>query len=182
MASTATRTSWHVNAPPADVYRALLDARAVASWMVPDGMSSHVHQFEAREGGRFRISLMYDEPTTTGKTTAGSNTYHGHFVKPVPNEQVVEGMQFETTDIAMRGEMTVTFTLTGAGGGTDVLAVHDNLPPGLKPADNQTGWRKALGKLAACVESGNSEQGFASHDLGNLQPVHRAYSRGQGTA
>ena len=48
---------------------------------------------------------------------------------------------FETTDAGMRGEMMVTFTLTDARGGTDVLAVHDNLPPGLSPADNETGWR-----------------------------------------
>ncbi len=48
----------------------------------------------------------------------------------------------------------VTFMLTDAGGGTDVLAVHDNLPPGLSPSDNETGWRMALDKLAAFVEAG----------------------------
>ena len=72
----------------------------------------------------------------------------------VPNEQVFEIIEFETADDSMRGEMTVTFTLTDAGGGTDVLAVHDNLPPGLSPADNETGWRMALDKLAALVEAG----------------------------
>jgi uncharacterized protein YndB with AHSA1/START domain len=81
-----------------------------------------------------------------------TDTYHGHVVKLVPNEQVVEVMEFETTDALMRGEMTITFTLTDADGGTDVLAVHDNLPPGLSPADNETGWRMALDKLAAFVE------------------------------
>jgi uncharacterized protein YndB with AHSA1/START domain len=120
-------------------------------------MTSHVHVFEAREGGSFRISLTYDEPTGTGKTAARTDTYHGHFVKLVPNEQVVEVMEFETDDAAMRGEMTVTFTLIDAGGGTDVLAVHDNLPPGLSPADNETGWRMALDKLAAFVEAGENE-------------------------
>ena len=53
-------------------------------------------------------------------------------------------MEFETADAAMRGEMRVTFTLTEADGGTDVLAVHDNLPPGLSTAENETGWRMAL--------------------------------------
>jgi uncharacterized protein YndB with AHSA1/START domain len=52
------------------VYRALLDARAVATWKVPTGMTSHVHAFDAREGGRFRVSLTYDVPTGAGKTTA----------------------------------------------------------------------------------------------------------------
>lgn len=154
MASTSTRISRHVNASRADVYRALLDARAVATWMVPDNMTSHVHGFDAREGGSFRISLTYDEPTGIGKTTAHTDTYHGHFVKLVPDEQVIEVMEFETADPAMRGEMTVTFTLTEAGGGTDVLAVHDNVPPGVSPADNETGWRMALDKLAALVEAG----------------------------
>lgn len=157
MATTSTRTSRHVNAPRANVYRALLDARAVATWMVPIGMTSHVHVFDAREGGLFRISLTYDEPIGTGKTTAHTDTYHGHFDKLVPNEQVVEVMEFETADATMRGEMMVTFTLTDAGGGTEVLAVHDNLPPGLSPADNETGWRMALDKLAAFVEAGQNK-------------------------
>jgi len=152
MATNSTRISRHVNAPRANVYRALIDPRAVATWMVPDGMTSYVHLFEAREGGSFRISLTYDAPTGTGKTTAHTDTYHGRFAKLVPNEQVVEIMEFETTDPAMRGEMTVTFTLADADGGTDVLGVHDNLPPGVSAADNQTGWRMALDKLAALVE------------------------------
>jgi len=157
MATTSTRISRHVNAPRANVYRALLDAQAVATWMVPIGMNSHVHVFDAREGGFFRISLTYDEPAGTGKTTAHTDTYHGHFVKLVPNEQVVEVMEFETADAAMRGEMMVTFTLTDTDGGTDVLGVHDNLPPGLSPADNETGWRMALDNLAAFVEAGQNK-------------------------
>lgn len=153
MATTPTRLTQHVNAPRAAVYRALLDAQAVATWMVPDGMTSHVHAFDAREGGVFRISLTYDTPSGTGKTTAHTDTYHGRFVTLVPNEQVVEVMEFETDDPAMRGEMTVRFTLTEADGGTDVLGVHENLPPGVAPADNETGWRMALEKLARLVEA-----------------------------
>jgi uncharacterized protein YndB with AHSA1/START domain len=60
----------HIKAPRATVYRALLDARAVATWRVPTGMTSHVHEFDAREGGSFRISLTYDAQAGTGKTTA----------------------------------------------------------------------------------------------------------------
>ncbi len=111
---------------------------------------------DAREGGLFRISLTYDEATGTGKTSAHSDRYHGHFVKLVPNKQVVEVMELETADSAMRGEMKVTFLLTDAAGGTDVLAVHDNLPPGVSPVDNETGWRMALDKLAAFVEAGQN--------------------------
>ena len=117
-------------------------------------MPSEVHTFEAREGGAFRISLTYDAPTTTGKTSAQTDTYHGRFVKLVPDEEVVEVVEFETDDPAMRGEMTITFTLGDADGGSDLLAVHDNLPPGLSPADNELGWSMSLAKLAALVEAG----------------------------
>ena len=71
----------------------------------------------------------------------------------VPDEQVVQVVDFETDNPAMRGEMTITVTLADApGGGTDLLAVHDNLPSGLSAADNETGWRMSLAKLAALVE------------------------------
>jgi uncharacterized protein YndB with AHSA1/START domain len=100
---SSTHVSCHVNAPRASVYRALLDARAVATWKVPTGMTCQVHVFDAREGGSFRISLTYDEPTRTGKTTAHTDTYHGRFVKLVTNEQVVEAVEFETADPALRG-------------------------------------------------------------------------------
>ena len=120
-------------------------------------MTSHVHVFDAREGGLFRISLTYDQPTGTGKTSAHTDTYGGRFVRLVPDEQVVQVLEFETADSAMRGEMVVTFTLTDAGDGTDVLGVHDNLPPGISPADNETGWRMALDKLAALVEAGHKK-------------------------
>ena len=151
---STTRISRHVNAPRAAVYRALIDVRAVATWMVPTGMTGHVHAFDPREGGAFRISLTYDAPTETGKTTAHTDTYHGRFVKLVPDEQVVEVLEFETTDPAMQGEMTITTTLTDADGGTEILAGHDGLPRGVSPADNELGWRMSLTKLAAFVEAG----------------------------
>jgi uncharacterized protein YndB with AHSA1/START domain len=150
----STRITRRVNAPRAAVYRALLDPRAVAAWMVPTGMTSQVHAFDPREGGAFRVSLTYDAPTGAGKTTAQTDTYHGRFVELVPDERVVEVVEFETADPALRGEMTITIALADADGGTDVLAVHDRLPPGLSPADNEAGWRSSLAKLAALVEAG----------------------------
>ena len=151
---SSTRFKQHVNAPRATVYRALLDARAIVKWKVPDGMTSQVHEFDAREGGSIRVSLTYDVPGGTGKTTAHTDTYRGRFTKLVPNEEVVEVDEFETTDPSLRGEMTITFTLTDADGGTNILAIHDGLPPGVAAADNETGWRMALAKLAALVEGG----------------------------
>ena len=150
----STRIHCHINAPRASVYRALLDARAIAQWKVPYGMTCHVHAFDAREGGSLRISLTYDAPSGTGKTTAHTDTYHGRFMKLVPNEQVVEVDEFETEDPALRGEMTITITLVDTDGGTDLRAVHDGLPRGVSPDDNETGWRMALAKLAVLVEAG----------------------------
>lgn len=142
-----------MSAPRSAVYRALLDAAAIAKWRVPAGMSSHVHEFDAREGGSFRISLTYDAPTGTGKSVAHTDTYHGHFVKLVPNEQVVEVLEFETADPGLRGEMTMTTTLTEAGDGTDVLIVHEGIPDSVPVADNETGTRMALAHLAELVEA-----------------------------
>jgi uncharacterized protein YndB with AHSA1/START domain len=150
---SSTRLHQHVKAPRAAVYHALLDAPSVAAWMVPTGMSSHVHSFDAREGGSFRISLTYEGPTGTGKTTAYTETYHGRFVKLVPDLKVVEVVEFETSDPAMQGEMTITFSLSDAAGGTNILALHDGLPPGVPPADNEAGWRSSLAKLAELVEA-----------------------------
>jgi uncharacterized protein YndB with AHSA1/START domain len=149
----ATRISRHIKAPRARVYRALVDPDAIAKWKLPDGMTSHVETFEGGEGGTFRISLIYDALTEVGKTTAHTDTYHGRFTSLVPNERVVEVVEFETADPALCGEMTITITLADRDGGTELVAVHEGLPPGLSPADNDTGWRMALAKLAALVEA-----------------------------
>lgn len=151
---SSTQIKVHIRAPRAAVYRALTDARAVARWRVPDGMSCQVHTFDAREGGGLRISLTYQTASGRGKTTAETDTYHGRFVSLVPNEKVVEVDEFETADPAMQGGMTTTITLEDAEGGTDLTAIHEGLPPGVRPEDNETGWRMALGKLANLVEAG----------------------------
>jgi uncharacterized protein YndB with AHSA1/START domain len=88
-----------------------------------------------------------------GKTVARTDTYHGRFVKLVPNEQVVEVDEFETANPALQGEMTSTITLSDSDGGTNVEPVHDGLPPGVAPADNELGWRLALAKLAKLLET-----------------------------
>jgi uncharacterized protein YndB with AHSA1/START domain len=142
-----------INAPRSSVYRALLDPRAVAKLKVPDGMTCRLHAFDAREGGSFRISLAYNEPCGRGKTNAHTDTYHGRFVKLVPNEEVIEVDDFETDDSVLRGKMTITITLSDMRGGTDFVAVHDGLPRGVSPADNEIGWRMALAKLAMLVEA-----------------------------
>jgi len=149
----STRVSRHVRAPRPAVYRALVDAGAIAKWRVPAGMSSRVHEFDAREGGSFRISLSYDAPAGTGKSAPRTDTYHGHFVKLVPDQQVVEVFEFETADPELRGQMTMTTTLTETAGGTDVLVVHEGIPDKVPVGDNETGTRMALANLARLIEA-----------------------------
>jgi uncharacterized protein YndB with AHSA1/START domain len=152
-ATASTRIVRHLDAPRSAVYRALLDPRAIETWMVPDGMTSEVHSFEARVGGALRVSLTYDAPDGVGKTSARTDTYHGHVVELVPNERVVEVIEFESTDPALQGAMTVTFTLSDAGTGTELHAVHENLPPGIAPDDNRLGWNLSLDKLSRYLKS-----------------------------
>jgi uncharacterized protein YndB with AHSA1/START domain len=141
-----------IDAPRPRVYEALLDATAVARWKVPAGMTCEVHEFEARVGGAIRISLSYEARDRAGKTVGRTDTYRGRFVTLVRDELVVEVDEFETDDPALRGEMTSTIRLSDADGATELVAVHDGLPEGLSPADNELGWREALGRLAALVE------------------------------
>ena len=150
----STRITRRIAAPRSAVYRALIDPAAIARWRVPDGMTSEVHEFDGREGGRFRVSLTYDAPTGTGKSAARTDTYHGHFARLVPDEQVVEVFEFETADPGLGGEMTMATTLTDVDGGTEVLIVHDGVPDHVPPADNETGARMALANLARLVEPG----------------------------
>jgi uncharacterized protein YndB with AHSA1/START domain len=149
---STTRVVRHIRAPRARIYRALLDPQAVQQWMVPDQMTSRVHSFDAREGGAFRISLTYDLATGAGKTDSRTDSFHGRFVRLVPDTEVVQSVEFESDDPAMQGEMTITYTLADAGTGTDLIGLHENLPPGVPPADNELGWSMSLAKLAALVE------------------------------
>lgn len=116
-------------------------------------MTCEVHEFDAREGGALRISLTYDAPDRQGKTAGRTDTYRGRFVRLMPDEQVVEVDEFETSDPALRGEMTMTISLSDADGGTELVAVHDGLPAAVSPADNEAGWRDALARLADLLET-----------------------------
>lgn len=148
----STRISRRVRAPRAAVYRALLDADSVVTWRAPEGMSAEVHEFDGRQGGRFRVSLIYEAPTGTGKSGGRTDTYHGHFERLVPDEQVVEVVEFETADPTMRGVMTMTTTLSDVDGGTEIVMVHDGVPDAVPVADNELGTRMSLDNLARLVE------------------------------
>lgn len=150
---STTRVTRAIGAPPSAVYRALLDSEAVAHWMVPNGMTSEVHAFDAREGGVFRISLTYDDPTSVGKTKGATDSFSGRFARLVPDTEVVQVVEFEAPDPAMQTPMTITYRLEEAPGGTVLTGLHENLPAGVSAEDNEYGWSMSLAKLAAHVEA-----------------------------
>jgi uncharacterized protein YndB with AHSA1/START domain len=120
--------------------------------MVPDGMTSEIHQYDARVGGAFRVSLTYDDGGGTGKSGGHTDTYHGTFVDLVADTKVEQVVEFETSDPAMAGAMRVTYVLSDADGGTLVEGTHENVPPGVSAEDNELGWQMSMAKLAALVE------------------------------
>ncbi|HEY2637094.1 MAG TPA: SRPBCC family protein [Solirubrobacteraceae bacterium] len=149
---STTRIQRVLRAPRDSVYAALLDPEQIARWRFPGGMTCEVHEFDAREGGTSRLSLTYEAPDRAGKSEGHTDTYHGRFVRLVPDELVVEALEFETDDPAFAGEMTTTIELADAVGGTDLRAVHEGVPDGVAAADNEAGWNQALDRLAALVE------------------------------
>ncbi|HET6627531.1 MAG TPA: SRPBCC domain-containing protein [Nocardioidaceae bacterium] len=148
----STRASREMRATPAQVYRALVDGDLIERWRVPDGMTGQVHELDAHEGGRFRVSLTYDRGAEAGKSSAHTDTYRGRFLRLVENEMVVEVLEFKTDDPALGGEMTMTTAITQTAEGASVVMVHDGVPDAVRRADNQAGMEMALARLAALVE------------------------------
>ena len=156
---STTRVRQYIEAPPSAVYRALVDPSAVQRWMVPEDMTSTVHEFDARPGGAFRISLTYDDPTATGKTSDNTDSFGGHFVRLLPDREVVQSIMFESDDPSLRTEMTVRYLIDPSGIGSIVTGIHQNLPASVDPAQNELGWQMSLAKLAALVENSRHDDG-----------------------
>jgi uncharacterized protein YndB with AHSA1/START domain len=150
---STTRHTIRIAAPPTDVYHALLDSQLIPQWRVPAGMRCEIHRFDPREGGAFRVSLTYHSTSPVGKSSAHTDTYSGHFEQLVPGQRVVERLAFETTDPQMQGDMRITTELLADGDGTRVTVVHEGLPAGVAPADNEAGWQESLSRLAALFDA-----------------------------
>ena len=149
-AVASTRASRVINAKPDEVYAAFMDPAALLAWLPPGGMTGKMHAFDARVGGGYRMSLLYpaNEPAPRGKTSAGEDVVTVRFVELVQGRRIVEAVTFETTDPALFGEMTIIVTLEPVPGATDVTLLCKNLPPGLRPDDNEAGSRLSLEQLA----------------------------------
>jgi uncharacterized protein YndB with AHSA1/START domain len=150
----STSVSRTIKAPRKAVYHAFLDPASVAAWLAPDNMKGHVHAFDPREGGRFRMSLTYIAPKHSlgGKTSENTDTFQGRFVELVPYAKIVEVIEFESRDPAFAGEMSMTVSLADVAGGTKVTILCENIPKGIRPEDNEQGCKESLQKLAALLE------------------------------
>jgi uncharacterized protein YndB with AHSA1/START domain len=149
-----TRTSRVIRARPAELYAAFLDPTALVDWLPPAEMTGEIHEFDARVGGGYRMSLFYppDERSLRAKTSDGEDMVKVRFVELTPPRRIVEAVSFVTTDPAFFREMTMTATFEEVSGGTEVTLVCKNLPPGLRAEDNEAGVRLSLAQLARRCE------------------------------
>ena len=149
-----TRTSRIIRARPEQLYQAFIDPAALVAWLPPAEMTGKIHEFDARVGGGYRMSLFYppDERAHRGKTSDREDMVDVRFVELTPARWIVEAVSFVTTDPALSGEMTMTATFDEVTGGTEVTLLFENLPPGLRAEDNEAGARLSLEQLARRFE------------------------------
>ena len=119
------RASRVIAAPPATVYRALLEPESLEAWLPPEGMSGRVEQWDPRPGGGFRMVLTYLDPSDSpGKTSDATDVVEVEFAALAPPERVVQRAVFEADDPSYAGTMTMTWHLTAMGEQTDVTALR----------------------------------------------------------
>jgi len=150
----STRNSKFIKAPPEALYRAFTDPAALAVWLVPGDMTGAVHRFDCRVGGGYQMSLYYpaSETSLRGKTSGREDRYTAKFLELTPPSRIVEAITFDSDDPAFSGEMIMEIVLEAHDGGTILTIVFKNIPPGIRPEDNQAGTESSLEKLAGYVE------------------------------
>jgi uncharacterized protein YndB with AHSA1/START domain len=150
----SSRTSRVIKAPRETLYRAFTDPAALAVWLSPGEMTGKVHEFDARVGGGYRMSLFYppSEQENRGKTSEREDRFTARFVELTPPMRIVQAITFDSEDPAFSGEMTMLVTLDESEDGTEVTIVFEEIPSGIRPEDNEAGTRSSLEKLARYVE------------------------------
>jgi uncharacterized protein YndB with AHSA1/START domain len=140
-----------IMASPRTIYQAFVDPEALVSWLPPKGMKGRLHEFDPREGGTYRMVLTYDH-SAPGKTFEHSDVVRGRFLELVPDERMVQSVEFESEDPAFAGAMRMTWTLAAVPGGTEVTILCANVPEGIRQEDHDAGLRSTLENLAAFTE------------------------------
>jgi uncharacterized protein YndB with AHSA1/START domain len=151
----STRVVRIIPAQPEQLYQAFIDPALLATWLPPAQMTGVIHEFDARVGGGYCMSLFYppEEREFRGKTADREDRVHVRFVELTPPQRIVEAVNFASDDPIFSGEMTLTATFETVAGGTAVTLLCENLPPGIRPEDNAEGSRLSLEQLARCFES-----------------------------
>ena len=128
---------------PEKVYRAFLEADALAKWLPPNGFACTVHHLEAKVGGTFKMSFR-------NFTTGQSHAFGGEYVELVANERLRYTDKFDDPNLA--GDIVVTVTLKKVLVGTEVDIVQAGLPDVIPPEACYLGWQESLRNLARLVE------------------------------
>jgi uncharacterized protein YndB with AHSA1/START domain len=152
MARTDTATRF-IHAAPAAVYRAWLDPQALISWLPPTGMTGRIDRFEPHPGGAYTMTLTYDDPSIAGKTGANTDIAHGRFTRLEPDRLIEQQVVFDSPDPTFAGTMTMTWTLTPTGDGTEVTVACTDVPSGISQADHIDGISSTLQNLAEYLET-----------------------------
>lgn len=152
--TNSTKNSKIIKASRETIYEALTDPAALSVWLAPGVMTGKVHSFDLRVGGGYQMSLFYpkSEKENCGKTSTKEDKFTARFIELVPPEKVVELITFDSSDPAFAGEMTLKVTLELTDNGTKVIFLFNNIPPGIRPEDNEAGTELSLEKLARFVE------------------------------
>ena len=151
---TGTRTSRIIDAPPQKLWRAFLEADALLAWLPPRPMTGRLHAFDPRVGGGYRLSLFYPEGEQRfrGKSAEREDRGSVRFLDMHPCSRLVQAVTFETDDPAFHGEMRMAISFEplplARASGTEVVIQCTDLPPGLRPEDNDAGTRISLDQLA----------------------------------
>ena len=128
---------------PEKIYRAFIEADALARWLPPNGFTGTVHELEPKVGGLYRMSFR-------NFTTALSHSFGGRYLELVPGERVRYSNRFD--DPNLPGEMQTTVTLKKVLVGTEVTIVQEGMPDVIPPEACYLGWQESLRNLARLVE------------------------------
>ena len=133
-----------LRATPERIYRAFLDADAMAKWLPPNGFTGKVHQLEARVGGTYRMSF-------TNFSTGRSHSFGGRYLELVPHERIQYTDKFD--DPNLPGEMVTTITLKKVFCGTELNVVQEGVPEVIPAEGCYLGWQESLILLGKLVEA-----------------------------
>lgn len=153
-AMARTDTASRIIAASAErVFAALVEPKALLTWLPPTGMTGRFERFDARPGGSYRLALTYEGTSTEhGKSTTDSDIVEARFLDVVLDLRVVRAVDFISDDPQYTGTMTMTWELTEHGAGTRVEIRADNLPDGISAEDHAAGFESSLANLATYLQ------------------------------